>query len=223
MTRLLKRIGAIGDVHAEDDALASVLDFFGNQRLETIVCVGDVVDGYGDAGRCVRLLRDHDVQVVRGNHERWWIEGSHRNVQGPTGMLPPEETAYLSRLPTCLELETVLGPCMLCHGIGEDDMAVLYPETRGYGLQAIRGLRGLICREDLSLLIGGHTHQRMVRVLDGLTVINVGTLHRDFEPSCTILDFAERRVFHHSVAPPYGCLEEEPLPPCRTCLSCAET
>ena len=59
---------------------------------------------------------------------------------------------------------------MLCHGVGTDDEAWLLPDTRGYALQDIPTLRELMLDDDVRFMIGGHTHERMVRVFPGLTV-----------------------------------------------------
>jgi len=68
-------IGVIGDVHACDDRLAGLLAFFESRDLDRIICVGDIVTGPGSPDRCVELLADADVLTVRGNHDRWLLEG----------------------------------------------------------------------------------------------------------------------------------------------------
>jgi predicted phosphodiesterase len=49
-------------------------------------------------------------------------------------------------------------------------------------------------------MIGGHTHQRMVRVFPGLTVVNVGTIHRKDEQTFTVIDFRVRKIEVYSAA-----------------------
>ncbi len=49
-------------------------------------------------------------------------------------------------------------------------------------------------------MFGGHTHERMVRVFPGLTVLNVGTIHRNFEQTFMVADFAAMRVAFYSAA-----------------------
>lgn len=53
---MLKRIAAIGDIHAEDELLDKAINFC-RPQVEQIVSVGDIVDGSGDVNRCVALLR----------------------------------------------------------------------------------------------------------------------------------------------------------------------
>jgi predicted phosphodiesterase len=71
--------------------------------------------------------------------------------------------------------------------------------------------------EDIQFMFGGHTHERMVRVFPGLTVLNVGTIHRNFEQTFMVADFAAMRVGFYSAAEAnMGELIEEldlPAPP----------
>jgi predicted phosphodiesterase len=97
--------------------------------------------------------------------------------------------------------ETPAGRAMLCHGVGTDDEAWLRPDTRGYALQDIPTLRELMLDDSVQLMIGGHTHERMVRVFPGLTVVNAGTIHRKDEQTFTVIDFAQRSVSVFSAAP----------------------
>ena len=68
----LKRIAAIGDIHAEDELLEKAINFC-REQVDQIVSVGDIVDGSGDVNRCCAILRENDIPAVRGNHERWLL------------------------------------------------------------------------------------------------------------------------------------------------------
>ena len=54
--------------------------------------------------------------------------------------------------------------------------------------------------EDTQFMIGGHTHERMVRVFPGLTVINAGTIHRKDEQTFMVTDFETMRAAFYSAA-----------------------
>lgn len=196
---MIRRFGAIGDIHCEDRALEAALGYLRDQPLDRILAVGDIVDGPGDADRCCELLMRHDVLAVRGNHERWFLGGELRDLPDSTREVSPEARRFIESLPPTIELETPVGPMMLCHAVGDDDMAVLTPDARGYGLQsAIMHVRH---RDDLALMVGGHTHQRMLRALGPFTFLNPGTLHRDHDPSFAVVDLDRRRVRFMSVHP----------------------
>ena len=67
--RPLRRVGVIGDVHAEHERLAAALEWMHGQRLDAVICTGDVADGPGCVDACCRLLREADVATVRGIYE----------------------------------------------------------------------------------------------------------------------------------------------------------
>src|SRR4051812_50064825 len=81
---LQARVGAIGDVHAEDALLESALDTLAAAGASAILCVGDLADGAGSLARCVTLLRERNVAVVRGNHDRWLLGDVMRNLPNAT-------------------------------------------------------------------------------------------------------------------------------------------
>ena len=59
-----KRLGIIGDVHAEHDRLESALDFLASENVCEILCTGDIVDGRGNPNKSIELLKKHNVKVV---------------------------------------------------------------------------------------------------------------------------------------------------------------
>jgi predicted phosphodiesterase len=76
------KIGVLGDPHAEDERVERALEHFREIGASVVLCAGDVTDGYGSATRTVELLADHGVLTVRGNHERWTLSNTMRQVPG---------------------------------------------------------------------------------------------------------------------------------------------
>ncbi len=159
------------------------------EDVDQVLCVGDIADGHGDLTRTCGLLQEHEVTCVAGNHERWVLGETMRSL--PFAHSVAEDAlsrTFLASLPPTVRIETRAGTAMLCHGVGEDDMAILRRDTRGYGLQALP-IREHQLDEELSFMLCGHTHERMVRALPGITVINAGTLHREFDAGFAVVDF----------------------------------
>lgn len=188
--RHLNRIGAIGDVHTEDGFLAAAIRFFCERGIELVVCVGDIVDGKGDVNLCFKLLRERRIPTVRGNHDRWLLEGTNRGVEDASQPehLSTDHQLYLASLPATLEYSSANGTLLVCHGLGEYDLASVRPTDTADELYNNLELWALYRRPDLRLVINGHTHRREVRHFRHLTVVNVGTLHRDESPCCAIID-----------------------------------
>lgn len=195
----LETIGAIGDIHGEDRRLEAALKFLETLDVERVLAVGDIVDGPGDALRCCRLLDAHQVEAVRGNHDRWFLDNT---IPAAAPAQPDMESLrrFLARLPTTRSYHTRAGRLLLCHGLGENDMNRLTPDDFGYALETNDELQALLASREYRFVVAGHTHRPMVKDFGGVTVINAGTLFREHEPCFAHIDFARRLVSFYDVS-----------------------
>lgn len=187
----------IGDIHTESELLARAIAHGRSVGVDKILSVGDIVDGPGDPLACIAQLQTQRAAVVRGNHERWVVEG---NPMEPFDY-PDDVLDWLAALPATVELATATGRVLLGHGIGDNDMLVLDSDTYGYGLENLDPLWALIRAGRHRWLIGGHTHHPMVRTIEGLTIINPGTLVQTQDPGFLIADFATGEIDHWRLLP----------------------
>lgn len=192
-----RRIGVIGDIHTETEVLRWALATLKSEQVELVLATGDIADGPDPEtgmGQCCTLLRERGVYAVRGNHDRWLLDGEMRHLPDAASPddLDPASRNYLLSLPASIEVETPLGLMLFGHGLGDDDMATLYPHDHGPALTDNAVLQSLLRDGRYRLLCAGHTHRRMVRVIEHVTVINAGTLLRKREPCCLVLDFEAR-------------------------------
>ncbi|MBA3547183.1 MAG: metallophosphoesterase family protein [Nannocystis sp.] len=197
----LRRFAAIGDLHGEDARLEFVLAWLSGQGIDALLSVGDLVDGAGNLDRCCALLTAHDALVVRGNHDRWLLEDPFAHQPG---FLTRDTLLFLRALPVTRRLPTLRGDLMLCHGVGDNDMVRLHPQDQETSRAATHALDVLLADPDLRLVVGGHTHRRMVRSFarpDGppLLFINPGTLHRGYPASFAVVDLERGQVEFHEV------------------------
>ena len=181
---MIRRVLLIGDIHTEVDLLATTLAH--SYSVDKVLSVGDIVDGRHDPLACVELLRRHDADVVRGNHERWVIGGHPFEPFD----YPDDTLAWFRSLPATREYETPSGRLLLGHGIGTDDMSRLEPDTTGYALECLEPVWRLVRSGAFRWIAGGHTHVPMVRTIEGVTFLNPGTLVANQNPGFMIVDFA---------------------------------
>ncbi len=200
---MLNRIGIIGDIHTESERLEAVLNFFGTLALDRIVSVGDIVDGPGNVNQCCHLLKQNQVLTIQGNHDRWFLEDGPRMLKDATQKSDINDTAYqfIAQLPTTLTLSTCEGALLLCHGIDTNDMAKVLPEDYGYAIEANVELWKTVHSQKYRFMVNGHTHQRMVRTFDDLTIINAGSLKQ--EPCCGVVDFQQKLVQFYDIRPDF--------------------
>lgn len=155
-----------------------MLDLVEDQGVDLALCVGDLVDGDGDASACCRMLMEAGVVTVRGNHDRWFLEdrdfrretfGDHR-----TRALDADARTWLEALPALHRIDTVAGRVLLCHGLGSNDMCGVEP---GMARQQVEQLpdwqrEGSGAR----VVLLGHTHRAMMRRIGGTVLLNPGAL-----------------------------------------------
>jgi predicted phosphodiesterase len=78
--------------------------------------------------------------------------------------------------------------------------------SSGHALETNDRLHEILADERFALVIGGHTHRRMVRRFarrrgPSVTIVNAGTLCADAEPCALVLDLERREVEVHDVLP----------------------
>ena len=199
----IKRLGAIGDIHAQDKLLHKTLQFLKNQAVDVIVSVGDIADGSGDVNICCDMLCDTKVITVAGNHDIWLLCNQMRGIPEATQLseLSKSSRFFLGLLPKTRQLKTVAGLMLLCHGLGENDMECLMPSDYGYALEQNIELQRLIRENRYRFIINGHTHFKMVRQVGQLRIINAGTLKWGHGSGFTVVDFEKGYVqfyeFYH--------------------------
>lgn len=209
----MKRIGYLGDIHAEDERLEIALQKLAQENVDIIVAVGDIVDGLGDIERTVALLRDYGVSGVRGNHDRWFLSDqvrelpdAHERHQVSTGVVE-----WLAALPPMIELPTVAGNVLVCHGLGLDDMASIKPWDDLINIRENVGFRKLCRGSSAKFIMNGHSHMRMVRTIEDRVVINAGAFCRDHDPSFGLVDFETSTVYVWPIALDCSCGEIEAI------------
>ena len=217
MATALHRIGLLGDVHAEDASLSLALRVFADLGVDRVMAVGDIVDGPGSVDRCCALLAEAGAAVVRGNHDRWFLAGTMRELRDATLAVGAETRRFLAALPTTLRFEAPGGELLLCHGLGEDDMASVALDADALSIRWNEPLASLLDEDRPLWVLNGHTHRRGVWSYRKLTVINGGTVSREHDPCFSVVDLGRAEVTYFDVhdGEHMGRKEVVPLPPPR--------
>lgn len=189
--RPMNRLGILGDVHGEHQRLATALDWFAGASLDAVLCTGDVADGAGCINRCCELLREAGVLTVAGNHDRWLLQNRVRHVADAHRLseLDAGNLAYLESLPRVREIDTAAGRLMLCHGVGANDMAKVWPGTRGAAsIRRCAALDDVLEAGAHRFLVHGHLHFRVLIDFERLLLLNAGTL-KGARAGISVMDF----------------------------------
>jgi len=108
------RYAIISDIHSNLEALQTVLKTIEQEKIDKIVCLGDIV-GYGpDPNECIALVQQNCEIILTGNHDFACIESSElfyfnqyaaKAVEWTVTVLTKENLDYLAKLPLVGKVE----------------------------------------------------------------------------------------------------------------------
>jgi predicted phosphodiesterase len=162
------RVAALYDVHGNLPALEAVLAEVRRERVDAVVCGGDVCAGPMPR-ECLEALLAAHARFVRGNADRELQEW-------PAGRLDAARRAFLGGLPLTLTLEVDgLGPTLFCHATPRSDEEVVTRLTPDEALAA--AFAGVPER----VAVVGHVHVGFDRTAAGRRVVNAGSVGMPYE------------------------------------------
>lgn len=166
------RLAVVADIHGNLQALEAVLSAIAAERVDRVVCLGDLVGYNANPRECVELVRDSAHIVIAGNHDRDTVANETPPVPGTSpearlsqrwtrSRLDDGQTQYLRELPP---LFVERGGFVAAHGCYLND-TFLYGYVTSTMLE--RNLRAVAGGVDWPpLAFCGHTHAPLCGWLD---------------------------------------------------------
>jgi len=184
------KIGLISDVHATAGPLQEALRVFSEERVEAILCAGDIA-GYGSQlEQTAALLIKSGCRAIVGNHDLWHlrrreeenhfngpIEGYLRSLYGAEKFTFAGKTLYMVHASP---------PDSSLNGIRllDEEGSLLSRQVADWS-DTLEGI-------PYDVLVIGHTHQVFAEQLGDVLVINPGSTL--FNHTCAILTLPEMQV-----------------------------
>ena len=176
-------VAVIADVHGVLPALQAVLASERVRAADVLVVCGDVCAGPQPVAVLDLLSGRDDVVLVRGNADRELAAIARGDDDTIRDALPVDlwaarqldehHVALLESLPHPTTLDVAgFGPVLFCHGTPRDDEEVVLVDTLpSRWREAFAGLA-----PEVRTVVCGHTHMPFVRLVDGVTVVNPGSV-----------------------------------------------
>jgi predicted phosphodiesterase len=186
------RVGLIADIHGNVPALEAVLDDLAHERLDAMLCLGDLASGPQPA-EAVELVRGLACPVVRGNWDEYIARGfppARDDLSGRlfdigrwcADQLGDADRDYLAGLDPLVELELDPGVRLLAfHGSPSSSEDWIVATTGDDDLT--RMLAGFAA----PLMVGGHTHFQMLRRHDDALIVNPGSVGMPFRRPAPVM------------------------------------
>ena len=176
------RHALIGDIHGNAVALEAVLDDIAQRRVDRIVCLGDIAAGGPQPREVIGRLRELGCPAVRGNADRWLLEGLPAGrgettrrigdvVAWARDLLAADELGYLAALPPTLTIAIGSWTALCCHGSPRDDVEALLAVTPDDRIE--EALSGAAPADAVAC---GHTHLQLLRPHPRGLLLNPGSV-----------------------------------------------
>jgi predicted phosphodiesterase len=180
----MTKIGIVSDIHGDIVSLDLALGHLRRMGCSPILCAGDLLDIEPFGEEVVQRIKTEGVVCIRGNHERWALEGRRRRPDlrrsapsiveaadlftGGTE-LSRDALAYLATLPSSWSAELAGVRVAMWHARPGSDMEGIRAEATGPTLRC-----RLLDSAGADVLIVGHTHDAFSLVAGKGLIVNPG-------------------------------------------------
>jgi len=176
------KLGILGDIHSNHQALEVVLKSAAEQRVDELLLTGDIIGYYFWPKEVLDLLSSWKFISVRGNHEDF-LEKARNNpaflsqidkrygcgLRIALNTLSKSQIEWLISLPHPCEISIDKLHILLCHGSPWNINQYIYPDLEDDVLSKLTMM-------DYNCIILGHTHYPMVIKNKSSAIINPGSV-----------------------------------------------
>lgn len=138
-----------------------------------------------------------DAIVIRGNADRELLTGPSGGLidEWVVAQLEERHREFIASLPETVELDIEgIGRVLFCHGSPRSDEEIILRTTPD------EWLREMLEDVDADVVVCGHTHMQFDRVVDGVRVVNAGSVGLAYGAPCAHWLMLGRRVEHRRTA-----------------------
>jgi diadenosine tetraphosphatase ApaH/serine/threonine PP2A family protein phosphatase len=149
----------LSDVHANLEALTSVVEDARARGVKRFLCLGDVVGYNANPGECIDLIRELGCPVIMGNHDSYTVADkipaevngrARESLEWTRAQISPDQHDWLATLPMLRKV----GPFEMVHSSMHD------PELWNYVTDAFEAILHFKFQKT-PLCFYGHTHRPM--------------------------------------------------------------
>jgi len=180
------RLAIFSDIHGNLQALDAVLADMHAQKPGAIYCLGDLV-GYGaNPNEVTERIRREGVATVMGNYDegvgfdrdecgcayREEAERARgqRSLEWTRARTTPDNKAFLRALESEIRFGVDSTRILLVHGSPRKINEYLFED------RPLSSFQRLAASSNADLIVFGHTHKPYVKVVDGVTFLNAGSV-----------------------------------------------
>lgn len=180
------KIAVISDIHANIEALRTVLRDIEGQNVDQVYCAGDLVGYAPFPDEVIELIREKQIPTVMGNYDDGvgnmrFICGcdykdekaqalGEQSIMWTKEHTTGENKEFLRKLPAEIRFKLGDKRALIVHGSPNRLNEYIYQDTPD------EFLAELIEKGDTDILVCGHTHKPFHRVIYGKHIVNAGSV-----------------------------------------------
>lgn len=181
------RIALISDIHGNLVALDTVLADIAREKVDQIVCLGDIATLGPKPREVLQRVKDLNCPCVMGNHDHYLLDSSilrdymdapwfAESVAWCAEQLQEEDFQFLRTFQPLHEIALDQPHKLLCfHGSPKSNTDIILAMTPPTNVdELLGGYRATV-------MVGGHTHMQMMRQHKGIMLVNAGSVGMPFE------------------------------------------
>jgi putative phosphoesterase len=172
---MARRVAVLYDIHGNLPALEAVLAEMDAERVDAVVCGGDVLVGAYQS-ECLALLEARGTRFLAGNCEREVLAGGEDTNAWMAAQLTERDRQLVAAWPDRVELDVDgLGRVLFCHASprGDDDLLTFLTPPQVVA-EALAGV-------DADIVVIGHTHQQFDVRSGRVRLLNAGSVGMPYE------------------------------------------
>jgi predicted phosphodiesterase len=192
------KIAVLADIHANYPSITEVSQHIDNWKPDLVIMAGDLVNRGPRPAECLAFALEKQAsdgwRFIRGNHEDYVIKQSKSDAPrtGPKADVHRAsmwtykklncDVTFLESMPFKQDVVDPHGNLIrFVHASLLGNRDGIYPETTDTDLEPKIGYSRNIIKQTPVVFCAGHTHRPLIRMLNGVLVVNAGSAGLPFD------------------------------------------
>lgn len=186
------RVAVISDIHANLEALNSVIKDIRKRNVDKIICLGDIIEKGVHPKECIKIIKDSCDIVIQGNCDYYFsIEHTEINDKSEEkkqriiwnqSLISSEDREYLLSLPFCYEFYMSGSLVRLFHATpNANNIPIINLDNVETKYKMFLPSNNTVSKDVADVVIYGHIHHPYMDKIYNKTLINVGSVGNSYD------------------------------------------
>ena len=186
------RVAVISDIHANLEALNSVIKDIRKRNVDKIICLGDIIEKGVHPKECIKIIKDSCDIVIQGNCD-YYFSIEHTDINDKSeekkqriiwnqSLISSEDREYLLSLPFCYEFYMSGSLVRLFHATpNANNIPIINLDNVETKYKMFLPSNNTVSKDVADVVIYGHIHHPYMDKIYNKTLINVGSVGNSYD------------------------------------------